>query len=475
MFFYLSKNKLQFYLFAFLVGITIHSLFPLKQISMLVWSCLLLVMVAVYSINKRSKILFFALLSLCLGLLRFDLSIASGEFTANNRHQALIASLRPGKYGPQAIAKIEGRPTWHPPQKIRLNLKDPIPIGSKIEFDCMIKTIQKQEDQSKYDFYRLHYYGAYSCNPQNINILAQPNPLDFRYDFYNWRASLTGRIQSEIPGDDGILIAGVLYGERGMSAQNEELFRRAGLTHIIAVSGSNMTLIVSIVFAVFLGLGLWRRQAFQITCVSIIAFTFFVGLSASVLRAAIMGILVLTARHLGRITKPGHLLMAAATILCIYNPWMFVYDAGFALSFLASIGLIYGSSVLIEKLSYIPEFFGLREAAATTLAASIMTIPYIALVFERLSLAGLFTNLAAVPLVPWLMLLGAASALTSGTLIAPLFALPAAGVSKIIFSVSGLVNIFPWLDIHINGMNLVFCLGTYAFIIIFWYRLRQKN
>jgi competence protein ComEC len=311
------------------------------------------------------------------------------------------------------------------------------------------------------------------CGSVKTQITHPPAFWDLRDAFRLWREGANRRISSVVAGDEGILIAGLLYGERNLSPSAKDLFRRAGLTHIIAVSGSNFTLIVTVVFTILLGLGLWRHQAFTVTTAAMVLFFGFVGFSASVARAAVMGWVLLLSRQLGRGYNIWYLCLLAASILCLFDPWMLIFDAGFALSFLATIGLVTYTPIFLERMSFLPAAWGLREAAATTFAATLMTTPYISLIFDRVSLAGLFSNMVAVPVVPWAMLFGFLSAAFGH--VAPFINLPTLGLSKIIFLSAKIADICPWMDIHIQDMNLPLCLGMYALIVRLWFLLRKKN
>ncbi len=464
---WLMLRRRMFYLGGFLFGIIIHSITPLLKYSLNIWIFLSIVVSLTFLLTKnQTKVLAFVFLFFTIGLFRFDLSVPTPLPNELQSTTATIQNIWQSRYGKKANITFAS-------SKIQINLKDNIPIGSKILITCKIKPRIQEEGESDYQFYMWQYYSDGYCGSSKIDIVSPPPWYDLRNSFAIWRNFANRRITSAIPGDEGILIAGLLYGERNLSPQAKELFRRAGLTHIIAVSGSNFTIIVTVIFSILLGIGLYRHQAFTVTTVSMLLFFGFVGFSASVARAAIMGWVLLLARHLGRAPNIWHLCLLSATLLSLYDPWMFAFDAGFALSFLATIGLVIWTPIFMEKLSRLPAIWGFREAAATTCAATLMTTPYISLVFERISLAGLFTNLVAVPIVPWAMLFGSISA-TFGSNV-QFINLPTLGLSKIIFLSAQIADIFPWMDIHISGMNFVFCIGTYALILRLWFLLRQKN
>jgi len=471
---WLGLRRRIFYLAGFLVGIIIHSITPLLKYSIIVWIVVSVLLGLLFVITKhQTKFLTIILLSFALGLIRFDLSVPPKLPSTLDSTPAIVQSIWQSTYGKKAYITLPAENFYDAETKIQINLKDDVKVGSKVTITCALQPRTQEEGDSKYQFYMWQNYSQGFCNSAKLNIISPPPWYDMRASFASWREVANRRISSNIAGDEGILVAGLLYGERNLSPQAKDLFRRAGLTHIIAVSGSNFTIIVTVIFSILLGIGLWRHQAFTVTTAAMLLFFGFVGFSASVARAAIMGWVLLLSRQLGRAPNIWHLCLLSATLLTLYDPWMFAFDAGFALSFLATIGLVTWTPIFTERLKYLPTAFGLREAAATTCAATLMTTPYISLVFERISLAGLFTNLIAVPIVPWAMLFGAISAIFGSGIAA--INLPALGLSKIIFLSAGIAEVFPWMDIHISNMNFIFCAGTYAFIMRLWFLLRKKN
>jgi len=224
-------------------------------------------------------------------------------------------------------------------------------VGSLMLFECKLKNIEQKEDQTFFDFVRVWHKSQATCSwPTKTRVLKKASWWDVRPLLAVWREIVTRRIQSVLPGDEGALIAGMLYGERNLSSNAQDRFRSAGLSHLVAVSGSNITILVNIVFAFLLGIKLGRRQAFWVTGLIIFLFVVFVGFSASVLRAALMGWMILLARHLGRKANVWYLILFVAVGLCLLDPWMLAFDAGFALSFLATLGLVVWTPIISEKI-----------------------------------------------------------------------------------------------------------------------------
>lgn len=291
-------------------------------------------------------------------------------------------------------------------------------------------------------------------------VLGKPSPPHI-VPLIRLRDDLTARIHAALPPNEASLVSGMLYGDQAFTPEIKDVFRRAGLMHLVAVSGSNMTIVVTVLSAILVGMGLRRRYSFiGLTC-GIAGFAIFTGLSASVLRAAIMGWLVLVARELGRQPRTRRLLLIAATALTLVNPTLLVFDAGFALSFLATIGIIEWTPLIFAHLHSIPDQFGLRESLATTLGAMLMTIPYLAWAFGQLSLVGVLTNLLALPLVAWIMAFGALAAAWGGLPGAVIVSAPALGAARLVLWIAHIADVLPWLVYRVIPTNIFFVLSAY--------------
>jgi len=472
-----GKHRPALAMAAYLLGVAIHSLFPLMTVLPVVWWVVAAVLVAgfiCFFLDSGSKPgmteCLLVVTCLILGLWRFDVAVPLRvRAVGNAEYEATVQDVTDGMYGKQGMAVLESG------MNVQLTLKRDVVVGSRIRFSCILKPIEQKADELDRRFAsRLHKMQA-QCTPKDLTVVTHPPWWDLRQQFADLRVQTNRRIMSVLPGEEGALIAGMLYGERGMSQKSNDLFRRAGLTHLIAVSGSNITIVASIVFAILLGCGLWRRQVFWLTTAVLASYVMFTGFSASVARAAVMGWLVLLARHIGRRPLTWHVLLVSAFFLCVLDPWMLTFDAGFALSFLATIGLMVWSPVFDRRLGFLPVVGGLREAAATTLSATFMTTPYLAFAFERISLAGLITNLVAVPLVPWAMLFGAISAAWGNFFGWQMISLPALGTAKIIFLSARVADFVPWLSIPMQSMNFILLLATYGLVAWIWFWLRAKN
>lgn len=211
------------------------------------------------------------------------------------------------------------------------------------------------------------------------------------------------RITRLYPEPHASLAVGILSGSRGMMPDElTDAFKATGLTHIIAISGFNITIILTLLSRLLFWIP--RRMKLLPLVVGITAFTIFTGASASVVRAAMMGILGLIALETGRQAQSRLLILWTAFFMTLWNPKLLWWDAGFQLSFLAVIGITEITPRLDAMMQRIPDTLAIRTSLAATLGAQIATLPLITYLFHRIAFIGLLTNLLVAPLVPLAML-----------------------------------------------------------------------
>ena len=231
--------------------------------------------------------------------------------------------------------------------------------------------------------------------------LRHAGPLD------GLREALAEPLRRLLPEPEGGIVRGIVLGERAaVDADLASAFARSGTSHLLAISGFNMTLVATAVALVARGRVRPAITA-SLTVACVLTYSVLVGLAPSVARAAVMAVVASLGLAFGRRAATDNALaLAVATMVGIDASA--IGDVGFLLSATATAGLLYLGDPLARRLAFLPD--AIRQGLATTLAATLPTIPIIAAVFGRVSLVSPLANLAAVPLFPPLMLAGAATA-----------------------------------------------------------------
>lgn len=218
------------------------------------------------------------------------------------------------------------------------------------------------------------------------------------------------------PDPEASLLAGILLGvESGIPLPVQEAFKATGTSHIIAISGFNITILAGL-FAGVSGRLLGKRWGAVAAVLGVSAYTLLVGANAAVLRAAIMGGLSIFARQFGRRQDGLNTLAFVAAVMALFNP-LLPWDVGFQLSFAATLGLILyaqpfadaftGFAARRMPLSAARRLAGpVGEYVLFTFAAQLTTLPVMAYHFGRISLISLVANPFILPAQPAVMIVG---------------------------------------------------------------------
>ncbi|MFN2525685.1 MAG: ComEC/Rec2 family competence protein, partial [Actinomycetota bacterium] len=219
-----------------------------------------------------------------------------------------------------------------------------------------------------------------------------------------YRAALERGVD-ELGSREAGLVLGLTIGDTsGLGHVIVADFRAAGLAHILAVSGSNVAIILAAVLFVTRRTTAWFRLASGLVVLSM--YVLVVGPDPSVLRAAVSAVVVIVAYASGFRAQPLHALGLALLILLTLRPQLF-FAAGLHLSVAATVGILLWTGPLAERLRRLPR--ALRLGAAATLAAQVGVAPVLIATFGELSLAGPAANALALPAVGPATVLGLVS------------------------------------------------------------------
>jgi competence protein ComEC len=249
-----------------------------------------------------------------------------------------------------------------------------------------------------------------------IQSVALDQGSPFWAAIYAVRDRANGLIARLVPDPEASLLQGILLGiESGIPASLYDDYNATGTSHIIVISGTNITILAAL-FARTFGRLLGKRRAYWFTLGGIILYVLLVGADAAVVRAGIMGTLYVTARYLGRQSTAYVSLFASAILLTLAKP-LALWDAGFQLSFAATLGLILFTPpierlferalarlVSRDRAQQILRY--LSDVLVVTLAAQVLTIPLVVYHFGRLVLVSPLANALILPVQPLVMSLG---------------------------------------------------------------------
>lgn len=289
---------------------------------------------------------------------------------------------------------------WRAPRTVEI-----IP-GEQMSLECVLKRPENFDPRFDYAQYLATKNIGYLCD-KAIAFTVLPERTEWRSLLFMLQSKLRSEIQVRLPDPAAGLLQGLfLGGDDALPTAVVESFRRAGLSHIIAVSGYNMTLVAFAMLFLALLSGLWRKTATLLAVIGIIGFLLLIDTSAASIRAALMTWMVCLAYFLGRPASSWNGLFLAGLLMTMLNPLLVRYDVGFQLSFLATLALITASpwlELFLRKKTW------LRKALALLLVTSIINVfifPVLAYHFGTMSLLSPLSNILVLPLIPITMALG---------------------------------------------------------------------
>lgn len=218
------------------------------------------------------------------------------------------------------------------------------------------------------------------------------------------REWFVNNIQRIVAEPEAAFVAGVTVGEEGaLPEQVMQAFRTTGTAHVLVASGYNVSIVASVLIAVC-GTVSFVAGIVGAT-LGIVLYAVVAGGGASVVRSAIMALVVLLARVLGRPRSSFRALVYAGLLMFAWNPYI-IFDVGFQLSVTATAGILFLPKYLAPYFARVPEIFGIRESLVVTCAAILGVFPVTLLTFGTVSLVAPFVNVVIAPFVPLVMACG---------------------------------------------------------------------
>ena len=255
-------------------------------------------------------------------------------------------------------------------------------------------------------------YGEYLANSKiyqlcyypNIEILSYRKKVSVKSFLVSLKTKQINLINQKLSPPYSSLLSAIILGEKSeMDDYTRELFSKAGISHVVAISGMHIAIIGLIIFYIFIYLGFSRQKSFEYIVVILFFYLCLIGFHASAIRAVIMGLIVMYGLKEGRLSSSGRAIILAATFLLVLNPRLLRFDVGFQLSFLATVGIIYFYPFINKWIKIVPE--KIRSIIAVTLSAQVLTLPLVFYYFKTISFVSPLTNVLVLPILPILMIL----------------------------------------------------------------------
>lgn len=307
-------------------------------------------------------------------------------------------------------------------------------------FTASLQDVREQDSQW-YMYYQklgVQYVAWYPNITEIQHTKPQTLKQNILYKLFILKSFIRNKSIERFSSHTSALVLGMLLGEKDeLSKEEKDMFNRANLSHILVVSGYNISLVITFIFILLKSFP--RHVRTGIALMFIFLFVLLVGGDASVIRAALMGSIIVVAKVFQRQASAVHTLFLVATIMLLFRPGS-IFDAGFHLSFLATYSLL-----ILPQIKKVPEYI------LTTVWVFICICVYILYLSGSISFVGIITNILVLAGLPFFMLLSFTSLLLSFSFIQfglDIFLLEV--MSRYIFLIASLAQFAPRFEYQIS-------------------------
>lgn len=255
--------------------------------------------------------------------------------------------------------------------------------------------------ESNYMYYKGIEYKVYA---ETLEVISYDIIKSFDYYIVEFREFVNNRIDNILPLREGGILKAMITGEKNyIDDYYSDIFQKAGISHILAVSGLHMSVVSGFIYFIFYKImKLRKRTASIVTIPFIILFAFFCGCTPSVVRACIMTVIILFGNIIREESDLLNSVGIAALIILLVSPES-LYSIGFQLSFLAITGVGAGIE-LSNKFDNINKI--VRSVLFVSMGAYIMTVPLCMYYFYGVSIIGIILNIIVIPIAGFIVILG---------------------------------------------------------------------
>ncbi len=466
------------FLWSFICGVLVASFL---SVSPLIALFVVFIGVAMYTADKRNLLICLSIAALGIGILRFDIKdfhaldpVLESQVEKTSTIEGVVVSEPENRENDLrfVLETDTDKVLISAPLLTQVSYGDKVAVTGKLQKPGMIvedngQTFDYGAYLSKDDIY-------YTESFSKVEILGSEEGNPIKAFLLHVKSAFTRRMNSILPEPESSLLAGLLVsGKQALPASILDEFKRAGVVHIVVLSGYNITIIAEF-FLLLLGFLGTRRAAF-VSSIGIILFTLMTGATATVVRAAIMALIVLLGRSLGRTYSVPRALLGAGFLMLLLNPKILAFDPSFQLSFLAVLALVYVEPVTATYLDRVTVKWGIRSTLSTTVATQLTVLPFLMYSVGNVSIVSLFSNILILVFVPFTMLVGFVATLLA--FIHLYIALPFAYVSHVflayILDVAHILGNLSWAVIHIRHLSGWLLVLSYLVFILIVVRLRS--
>jgi len=375
----------------------------------------------IFSFLSRNKIVCILMIAFWLGAI----SYATNRHALETKFDAVVGKYKTHQGNVLTSPKIKGDLAQYEIEiaegRLRLSLwkgKQSYKVGDVISLYCKVTEPLGARNPNAFDnrnYLRGKGIGAETfAEGKDVKLVGEypVNPLfALGYSVKMW---IVNAIKAYLPEQNAALLNSMLIGYTDeVDEQTKQDFNTAGLTHLMAVSGMNVTFVLLPILFLAKKLRQNRKRAGIIGLGTLFIFLFITGFAPSIVRACLMGALVLLSRMIDKDADFATSIALAALLMEVVNP-MVVFDLGFQFSFCATIGIVLMSRPISKSFDSYKMPKTIAETLSVTIAAQLSVMPIMISYFNQVSLVSLLSNLLVVPMSGVITVLGFVLAGISG-------------------------------------------------------------
>jgi competence protein ComEC len=325
---------------------------------------------------------------------------------------------------------------------------------------------------SKNIYFKAYIYNYKKIWNKDINIIEKK--------IINFRKKVLKSIYEIYPKEEAIFLWWILIWARELLPKDlQQDFNNSWLTHFIAVSWFNITILIIFITYIIQYFPIWFRTI--IITLSIILFTILVWDTAPVIRASIMWLIWYYILISWRKWNILSIIILTSVLMIIYSPLSLNYDVSLHLSFLAVLWIIYSQKFFEKIFSFLPNFLEIKTAFTLTLSALVFTLPIMIFNFGQVSILAPFSNIAVTWTIPLAMIFGFLSILVH--FVYPLWWIIIWYITWIFLKWDIIVVHFFWnlewallkINIWTYSTHLEILYFIILIFLIIWFRKREQN
>lgn len=348
--------------------------------------------------------------------------------------------------------------------------------GDEVKISGVLKKPSNFSNDFDWESYLAKDEIYYEMFYPQTNLISSGNGFFIKRWMFAIKEKFISVLNNAMPEPNSGFMAGVTIGARkSMPKDLLDDFKKTGIIHVVVLSGYNITLVADFIMRAFSFLP--QALGINLGAIGIILFTLMAGASAATVRASIMALLVILARATGRIYAITWALFLTGFFMVLQNPKILRFDAGFQLSFLATLALIYLAPHFDKKLHFITNKWKIREIVSASIATQAFVLPLLLYKTGIFSVVALPVNLLILIFMPVTMLLGfvtAGAGMIWGVLAVPLGWLGYALTQYELFVVKIFANL-PFASFNIKNFPLWLMLGIYAVYAWWIYKIKKSG